>query len=449
MFNQRSVAFWKRDIFYGLIVFVFFMLLGGQMQVAVLEAKAAEVPEKLIVLSHRVHQTVSTQGEGGNVVADWIKKHPKVKRVEWLAVSDPSLRLLREASLKETDIDVGFMLNTQITPALKNLFYCLDDYMELHPVEDFDDIFPGLVNAVTFDGKLYGLPFRHATSGLHYNEVYFAECGIGWPPRTIEEFIEDARKLTYTRSGGQKVYGFIIPSYRDMHPNVVDLARAWDGDFITLNYEVACDEYGMVKAVETLRMFYEEGVFPEAFPVLSATDVNTWMQQGRAAMDFGSMGRTKFYGDPEQSKFPGKFKAVPIPISEEFEEKYDVAPAKSEFWCMMIPKNSRHKDLAWDFMRYMLSKEATIRSAINGNGPVRASTYENPEFRAKVPYADAEKSVLKVARVPLPGFDESARAADLFRQYVHTAVLGHMTPQQAMDKLAAEVEELLKKSGIK
>ena len=29
--------------------------------------------------------------------------------------------------------------------------------------------------ALTFDGKLYGIPFRHATSGLHWNQEIFAE----------------------------------------------------------------------------------------------------------------------------------------------------------------------------------------------------------------------------------------------------------------------------------
>ena len=42
-------------------------------------------------------------------------------------------------------------------------------------------------------------------------------------------------------------------------------------------------------------------------------------------------------------------------------------------------------------------------AALNGNGPVRASTYEDPKFRLTVPYADEERRVLLVARIPLPG----------------------------------------------
>ena len=66
-----------------------------------------------------------------------------------------------------------------------------------------------------------------------------------------------------------------------------------------------------------------------------------------------------------------------------------------------------------------------------------------PEFRATVPYADAERDVLKVARVPLPAFDEAARAGDIFKEEAEAAVLGMKTPEAAMAAVVQRVKPLL------
>src|SRR5690606_31806516 len=107
----------------------------------------------------------------------------------------------------------------------------------------------------------------------------------------------------------------------------------------------------------------------------------------------------------------------------------------------------RSKDLAWQFIKSMSSKEATVAAALNGNGPIRNSTYDDPRIVEKLPYAAAERQVLAVSRVPLPAFDEAARAADYFKEEAESALLGMKTPQQAMDDLAARVEPLLPTSG--
>ena len=71
------------------------------------------------------------------------------------------------------------------------------------------------------------------------------------------------------------------------------------------------------------------------------------MQQGRAAFSLQSMGRNRIHNDPEKSQFSGKIKTIAVPISASLKSKYAVAPAKVEFWGMVIPKHDRQKDLSW------------------------------------------------------------------------------------------------------
>ena len=139
-----------------------------------------------------------------------------------------------------------------------------------------------------------------------------------------------------------------------------------------------------------------------------------------------------------------KIKTTFFPVAKALQGKYEVAPAKVEFWSMAIPKNSQNKDLAWKFIKWMSSPQAALGAALNGNGPVRNSTYDDPRITQALPYAQDERRVLAVSRVPLPAFNEAARAADFFKEEAEAAVLGMKTPQRAMDDLTVRVQALLK-----
>jgi multiple sugar transport system substrate-binding protein len=395
----------------------------------------------LNVFGHRVMQTVSTGSQGGDITKPWSEKSGVT--VQWTTFDTGPLqeRLFREASLNETSVDVGFLLNTQAAPRVSQLFEPLDEYMKKDPIEAPDDVFPGLMEGMKVGGKLVAIPFRHASSGLHYNEQLLSEKGFKKPPETIEEMVAIAKACSGPRDGGPPVVGLITPGVT--YPNVIDIARAWDGDFITPDFKYVGDQEPMLNAVKLLRDLFDAKAFPRNFATLSPEDVNVWMQQGRAALSLQSMGRNRIYNDPQKSQFSGKIKTVAVPISASLKSKYAVAPAKVEFWGLVIPRNAKRKDLSWSFIKAMLTRPATLGAALNGNGPVRNSTYEDAGFRSQVPYADEERRVLKVARVPLPAFDEANRAGDFFKEEVEAAVLGLKKVEEAMASLGQRVKPLL------
>jgi multiple sugar transport system substrate-binding protein len=64
-------------------------------------------------------------------------------------------------------------------------------------------------------------------------------------------------------------------------------------------------------------------------------------------------------------------------------------------------------------------------------------------MRKLVSYAEEERRVLKVARVPLPAFDDAARAGDVFKEEAEAAVLGMKSPEEAMKSVVARVKPML------
>jgi multiple sugar transport system substrate-binding protein len=406
--------------------------------------RAAAQAAPLQVLGHRVHQTVATGSQGGDVTALWSRSSGVA--VQWTTFDTGPLweRLQRESSLERGSIDIGFLLNTQASPRARALFEPLDAYLQRDPPEDVPDIFPGLLSGMKVGSDTLALPFRHASSGMHYNVEILGERGITRPPKTIEEMADYAKRCVYRRADGTPVVGMVMGGLD--YANVIDVARAWDGEIITLDYQCVADQPPMLNAIRLLRDLYVAGAFPRNIATMQTEDVNTWMQQGRAAMCGGSLGRNRIYNDPARSKFPGKIVTQGAPISETLRDRYEVAPGKVEFWGLAIPKNAPRKDLSWSFIKSMLSKQSTLMAALNGNGPVRNSTYEDAKFRESVPYADEERRVLRVSRIPMPAFDEAPRAAGIIREECEAAVLGMKTPEVAMASLVARVTPLLPRS---
>ena len=185
------------------------VVLGG-LAANLLALRAQAEGTTVTLLAHPVIRSVAEGPQGGDITAAWRKRTGNV--LEWVTLDTNPLheRLFREASLGHTSIDVATLLNARAVPRITSLFEPLDDYMKAEPIEDMADIFPGLLKAMTFGGNVYGIPFRHSTSGLHYNSDIFAERGIAGPPTSIEELIAFARKTSFTRADGTQVYGFVI-----------------------------------------------------------------------------------------------------------------------------------------------------------------------------------------------------------------------------------------------
>ncbi len=197
--------------------------------VALAVGPAFAAGKTLNVLSHKVHQTVLGSGEG-DLMASWRKASDAEASFTTFDSNPLQDRLFREASLKETDYGVGYLIDNRPTSQIAALFEPLGPYQDKDPIEDFGDIASGLVQGMTVDGKLIGIPMRHATQGLFYNEALLEEAGNSAPPTTLEDLIDQARKTTFTARSGTPVTGMVLASDLAVFP--VMFARAYGGDFI-------------------------------------------------------------------------------------------------------------------------------------------------------------------------------------------------------------------------
>ncbi len=401
-------------------------------------ARAAD--KTLNVLCHRVHQTVLTKGAAGDIIKPWEEKNNA--DISWTTLDSNPLqdRLFREASLDSTDFNVGYVIDNRMTPEIASLFKPLDALQKSDPIEDFDDIAEGLRQSMTVGGKLVGIPVRHATQGLFYNSALLEEAGIDGPPETLEDLVAQAKKLTFTSKEGTPVVGMILASDLAVFP--VMFARAFGGDFIDRKFQVVPNRDAMEKALAVLADLFKSGALPRSYAATRNDDMVTWMQQGRAAFAVLPFARYAQLNDAKQSTYPGKIKVVGFPGSKTLAKGEEMHPVV-ESWAMAIPANSKDEKLSWSYMRYVSSRAVTLGAAINGNGPVRVSTYANPKFADSQPQAKAEAAALAKARPAFPAFPEAVRAQSTFLEEVQLAVLGRKSPKDAVAAIVERVKPML------
>jgi multiple sugar transport system substrate-binding protein len=414
---------------------------GGAMLVTGSTVSAAS--KTLNVLCHRVHQNSLTTGAAGDQTTAWRAANDADVAYTTFDTDPLQDRLFREASLDKTDFGVAFLVNSRATANAAKLLQPLDDYKTKSPIEDFADIAPGLVQAMTIGGKLIAIPFRTATQGLFYNEALLEERGIKAPPTSLEELVDQAKRLTFTSAAGTPVTGMVLASELSVFP--VIFARAFGGDFIGADMKLLPDPAAMEKALATLADMFKSGALPRTYATTSNDDQVTWIQQGRAAFAVLPFARSPQVNNKDQSKYPGKIKAIEFPMSESLKGKVPMASVV-EFWAQSIPANARDKDLAWSFIRETSNKAVTLGAARNGNGPVRVSTYADPTFAASNSLAAVEAKALAGGRVPLPAFPEAARAQAMFVEEVQLAVLGRKSPKEAVASISERVKPLIPNS---
>ena len=420
-----------------------FALLGtAALALAAGLAHAQEVT--LTILSHKVHETVSrglTPGTtGGDIAGEWAKR--KGVKLNWITGNIEPIhdRLFRELSLRETSIDLAFVINKFQTPKISTLLEPLDEWQKKAPIDDFAGIPSNLLVATRYKGVLTAVPFRHATPGLFWNKDLFKERGLDRPPRTADELVAYARKMTYTRADGTRVNGLIANS-GDEHLAVLTILNMYGAELIDKDQKVKANSPQMIKGLKVLAELYKEGVLPTNYATITIDDVIGAMQQGRAAMGVDPFARYTVYNNPKASKYPGQIEVVALPADAGLGRS---DTSMTEIWSMAIPKNSKQKELAWDLIRELSSKENTVKVALNGNGPVRPAAYDDERLKKQLAYTVEESKAIKSALVVPSGFNASLEALTIFKEESQAAVLGRKTPEQAAAAMQSRIEPLVK-----
>lgn len=190
----------------------------------------------------------------------------------------------------------------------------LYDYMDDDMKEYFKDvIYPGYNE---LDGKLYFISTCGTTCRLFYNKEIFERVGLTEPPKTLEEVVEYAKKITSELSG-EGIYGFAenmkSASSGLQRSMCIGLERETG---LVRGYDFVKGEYDFSPWADSLKLWTELLSDECAFPGCESLDIDPLRTQFAA----GKIGMYMSYSHAEpgvyQNQFPmdsSKWDCAPIP----------------------------------------------------------------------------------------------------------------------------------------
>ncbi|GAA3617775.1 sugar ABC transporter substrate-binding protein [Flavivirga amylovorans] len=303
--------------------------------------------------------------------------------------------ILKDEGLKNGDWDVSLINTDWITEAYTSgSIEDLTPLIEKNPPEDFPYGWSdSLLQKQVFEGKTVALPFHNGPECLIYRKDLFesVEEGVnfyekhGKPleiPETWDDLMEVAEFFNRPEEG---LYGTTFAAYPDGHNTVFDFClQLWtrggelfdDNKNIKLNSQAAIE--GMTFYRKALKN--DKAMHPESRDFDSVKSGMAFANGNLAMMVnwFGFASMCEFF---EGSKVKGKVDIANVPAGPNGE-----GSSLNAYWMYVIGSGSKHKDLAYDFIKFAINAENDKLLTLEGAGGCRKSTWHDTDVNKEVPY---------------------------------------------------------------
>jgi ABC-type glycerol-3-phosphate transport system substrate-binding protein len=425
--------------------------------------------------------TLRVQGDPDNeapIAGPFQEQNPDIA-LEFIAVTgidheEVASKILSMIAAGET-IDFGYSATEALQLyAGQGLAQPLDEWVQRDAAEleeYFKDVHPSLIQAMMYEGSIYQLPFDFNAANMYYNTQLYQEAGVSHPEPgwTKDEFLEIARKIAKKDESGRSTvfgYGWTNRLWGSWMPwifvnggNLFTEEQAPGGEWLWstfYNDDAAAQGRG--------------GGYRWVTPVANSPEVVEALQlvvdmtaEGTApSIELGSgQSLQGFFADNKLGMTPaGGFWAGGLANAGFPKGSYDVQlfPAwknqRHQFGTggQWIAAASEHKEEAWKYSKYRISKEGMgLWYGANGiiTTPSRRSMLTEEAFAETGPehwqvFYDTLDKHPDTAPIPAPPI--SNPMTTLFTAYTGRAMNGELSPQAAMDGLQKELEELVARS---
>lgn len=311
--------------------------------------------------------------------------------------------------------------------AARGAFLDITDMVANSQAIDPDNYFPGPLNSVSWDGKIFGVPKATNTIALYYNKDLFAAAGIDAPPQTWAELVEDARTLT---DPANNVYGlaFSAKASEEGTFQFLPWAQMAGGGYDNINAA------GAVEALETWKAILDEKLASPDTLTRGQWDSTGTFNSGNAAMVIS--GPWELNRMLDEAKFDWGVALLPVP-----EEGAPRSSAMGDFnWAIF--SSSKHPDEAFQALEYFASQDDRLFPEF-GQLPAR-SDIAIPE--TGIALKDAALKVFQEqlqyaqARGPHPEWPKISKA---IQDAIQSALTGQMSAKDALDQAASTISGVL------
>lgn len=296
---------------------------------------------------------------------------------------------------------------------------------------DFDhyaeQVFPGTLETNLWQGVYYGLPLDTNTRVMMYDATLFESVGVD-APATFDDLaaaapaLKDAGAFAFADNGasGWNVLPWIWSAGGDIMDPDVSIASGY------------INSPESVAGIQFLADLYQDGYMPD---IILGDSGGLATSDGLATNAYATILDGPWMYPIFESQFP------------DFEISTALMPAGPGGSIsvvggedIVLTQQSKNKEAALEFMRYLLDPEIQLQFAQVGQMPVLEAL--NDDLTAINPYYETFVEQLLTAR-PRPATPAWPEIESILQDEVRAAIAGDKSVQDALDTVASQADALL------
>ncbi len=310
----------------------------------------------------------------------------------------------------------------------------LNDYIAADALDL--SVYSGAAEELTYEGSIYGLPFRSDIWILYYNKDIFDAAGLAYPTNdmTWAEFDTLARQLT-SGSGADKIYGAHFHVWR----SAVELGTVQDGQntIISNDYSFMAPMYDMVTKMQ------KDGIIMD-YGELRAGNIHYSgpFENGQVAMlPMGSWFIGRLIGDQASGVYDFNWGVASYPHPDGVAAGTTAGTLTS----LAINEKSDHKDAAWDFIKFYSGEEGAKVLAATGNLPALRTPEVLEVFAglAGMPAEANEALKTTTVRLELPMHPQVGEIEQILNEEHDLIMTNSMSVDEGLNEMTDRINEVL------
>ena len=308
-----------------------------------------------------------------------------------------------------------------------------------------DAWYPLPLKLMKYNGKIHAMPGDYMTMVLFYNTNIFKAAGldINNPPKTFDQFLDYAKKMTRDTNGDGKVdqwgFGTVGAKSPGFSLRFGPFLWSFGGDYLTPDMKHSALD--STEAKEAFRFFVElytkYKVVPPGLTAMNPQEVRTQMAQKKVAMIMGSGWTTPIVNkiNPDLNAFE-VLKCAPAPV-----QRKQATAIWLSSWVMS--PNTKHPAEAWELLKFITSKEIELkwfkdnrvtssRKDVSGVAPEILNDKFASVLASQLPYGKVE-----------PQIKQWPEIMDTFTTSLQEAIVGMKDPDEALKEAHTRINAIL------
>ncbi len=314
----------------------------------------------------------------------------------------------------------------------------LRDVSRLMSEERRKDTFPGPMEAVSFGGRVFAIPWYIDAGLLYYRKDILDGLGVK-PPETWKELIEIARTARNTYND---LYGFIWQGkqYEGLVCNALEYLWG-NGGNVLKDGAVVLHSPENVEALTFMRDLIEKYTVSPALVTTAVEESTRHIFGNGKAVFMRNWPYAWNIFNSDGSIVKGKIGVAPLPAFSGNQSKSTLGG-----WQLGISKNSKHPEAAERFVEFLTSKETQKYLALTvGYKPTLRSLYNDQDLEKQQPFITWLHDIFMNAR-PRPVSPYYMMITQVLQPEFSAAISGIKTPDAALASAQRQVEHIL---GVK